>query len=95
MDQLSKKEIRLKVEESVSQALAKLDITEASKRTKKVVKKTSEKLTSALQKELKKLYKKDKKSSELKAVKPKKAVKAKGKRKPDEAVPPVEEKIAS
>ncbi|MEQ8424577.1 MAG: hypothetical protein RIA63_07690 [Cyclobacteriaceae bacterium] len=94
MEPLSKKEIRTKVEESVSQALEKLEITNASKKTKKVVKATSRKLTGALKKELKKLYKKNKKAETIKDVKPKKAVKAKGAKKVA-AETPEQSKIAS
>lgn len=95
MEHLSKKEIRSKVQESVSQALEKLDITKASKKTQRVVKQTSKRLTSALQKELKKLYKKNKKAESIKSVKPKKAEKAKGAKKVTEPVVVEETKIAS
>jgi hypothetical protein len=71
MDQLSKKEIRLKVEESASQTLEKLGITKPSKKTQKLIKQTSKKLTDALQKDLKKLYKKIKKEESILKVKAK------------------------
>lgn len=98
MDQLSKKEIRAKVEESVSQTLAKLEITNISKKTKKAVKKTTAKLAKAFNQELKKIskrIKKAKKADTIKSVKPKKSVKAQGKTKAVAPVPAEEAKIAS
>jgi Holliday junction resolvasome RuvABC DNA-binding subunit len=69
MEPISKKEIRTKVEESVSQAIEKLELPKTSKKTKRIVKKTSRKLATNLKKELKKFYKKDKKSGVAKKVK--------------------------
>ncbi len=79
MDQLSKKEIKTKVKESVAEALEKLQITKASKKTKRVIKKTAGQIAKALTREIKKIARKEKKAHHIKSVKPKKAIKAKGK----------------
>lgn len=84
MNSPSKKEIRLEIEMSVSQVLELIGITDPSKKTKKLIKRVSQSLAEGLKKELKKVEKKNKK--EIKNIKPKKSVKAKGQPKLKEVV---------
>lgn len=99
MAPITKKEIRSQIEESVNQVLGTLEITKASKRTKKLIKGISRKLTDALKSELKKIEKAKakaaKKLKKVKKVKPKKAEKAKGPKKVEEVVEPLEAQVAS
>jgi hypothetical protein len=96
MDSPSKKEIRTKVKDSVSQTMEQLHIEKASKKTKKLIKKTSNKLTDAIQKELKKIEKKAKKEAKkVDKIKPKKSEKARGNKKSAEVAIQEETKLAS
>jgi len=60
---ISKKEIQSKVEESVALTVSKLEGNNPSKKTQKVIKKSSKKLASLINKDLKKIAKKTEKST--------------------------------
>ncbi len=72
MKKIVKKEITHTVEEAMGKALEKLNISEPSKKTKKLLGKVSKKFSSQLKEEVKKLNKKVSKASKsLKNPKPK------------------------
>ncbi len=59
-EEISKKEIRSKIEKSLNKAITELHITSPSKKTKKSVKKASSKIAGTIKKDLKKLRSKKK-----------------------------------
>jgi hypothetical protein len=77
MEKISKTEIRQKVEDAMTLALAQLELAPSSKKTKKLVAKASKKISGQLRHDIKKQAKKSTKTTASTAAKKKKTSKKK------------------
>jgi len=74
-NKITKKEIQVKISDSVSKAISQMEVLDTSKKVRKIIKRASKKIASTISHQLRNAAAKTKK------VKPAKTVKAKSKKK--------------